>query len=214
MRRRLLARGAVCGVLAATLLVTAGCLEWLFPSPPDPGNGTGPQPAGVLFFDDFEDGLDPAWYTTPGWSVSDGWLYSSNRTWRRAYVLEGVDWMDYAVDVDLASKSGTVGVIVRCSEDLQDYVMLRATYETIRWRVYEDGEIVEETESLSPGLFDGVNHLRVEVQGNSYRVYVEDLLRSEFSWTGLTQGMPGVAAYAFWYNAPPGFDNFRVTALE
>ena len=57
MKRWLLSRGAVCSFLAIVLLATGGCLEWLTPSPPDPGNGQEPQPGAISFFDDFQDGV-------------------------------------------------------------------------------------------------------------------------------------------------------------
>jgi len=169
----------------------------------------------VLFFDDFEDGLDPGWYTSEGWSINGGKLTPVPIHWRYAYILDGTTWTDYAIEVDVEPRSSTTAVILRCSEDLQDYVTMEATTDAVRWRVFKDREEIETSESISPGLFAGVNHVRVEVQGSQYSVYIEDLLRLQYTFSGYSKGMPGLASISgFWNATGSNIDNFRVTELQ
>lgn len=192
------------------LLILGGC--WPFPDPiPDPDPDPTPD---VLFFDDFEDGMDPAWRMAGDWWISEGWLECRiGMSLKYAYVLEGKEWTDYAIEVDLDPSGGSAAIIVRCSEDLQDYVLLIGSYSWIRWWVFEAGTLIFQTEIVTPGFFEGVSHVRVEVDGNEYLAYVEGLLRSQFTYSGRTHGMPGLAGKSN-FGHEPRFDNFRVTSLE
>lgn len=168
----------------------------------------------VLFFDDFEDGMDPAWQTSPGWYVSDGVLHS--RTFSgspKAYVLTGTDWTDYVVDVDLNPGAVTAAVILRSQEDLRNRVELRGSHEGIGWVVFVDNEQVRD-EAVSPGLFEGLQHVEITVSGSTYEIRVEGLLRSTFEDDTFSRGMPGLTTHWQAVFDEPYFDNFRVTALE
>lgn len=70
-----------------------------------------------------------------------------------------------------------------------------------------------ERETVSPGLFDGDNHVRVEVNGDACTLYIEGLLRSEYAYSRRSEGMPGLAGCGSFYDVPT-FDNFRVTELD
>jgi len=175
------------------------------------GSDTDPS---VMFFDDFESGLDPAWRMAGDWWISEGWLECRiGPSLKYAYVLDGKEWTDYAIEVDLDPSGGSAAIIVRCSEDLQDYVLLIGSYSWIRWWVFETGTLISQTEIVTPGFFEGVSHVRVEVHGNEYLAYVEGLLRSQFTYSGRTHGMPGLAGKSN-FGHEPRFDNFRVTSLE
>jgi PKD repeat protein len=175
----------------------------------------GTDSGSVLFFDDFEDGRDSAWVSTPGWFVANG-KYGCVDGWKFSYVLPGTDWGDYAVDVDLDSQSGTAAIILRSQQDLENRVAVCGNHSAIWWAVIVDGTQTIVSDDITPGFFDGVQHVRVVARGSSYELYVAGLLRSTFSYGGFLMGMPGLAGssvYSEWGSIPE-FDNFRVTALE
>jgi PKD repeat protein len=177
--------------------------------------GSAASMGNVLFFDDFEDGLDPAWHTQTHWYIHDGWLTCQFGR-RYAYVLDGSHWHNYAVDVDVNSQAGQAGVLLRCSEDLQDFVVFRGSHSALGFKVYRAGKLESTSNEISPGFFVGSQHLRIEVNGNTYKAFVEGHLRSEFVYEGIQSGMPGLeggSAYSCPENTPR-FDNYRVTQLQ
>jgi len=174
------------------------------------GNGS------TLFFDDFQGERDPAWFSTPNWIVQNGKYGCQYSDWKYSYVLTGTNWSDYVVEVDLDSCRGTAGIILRCQEDLQNMVIVAGHHGEIWWKVIVNGDDAVVSDPITPGFFEGEQHVKVVVSGSTYKLYVEDLLRSTFSDTHFAKGMPGLAGrsyYGSWGNIPE-FDNFKVTALE
>ncbi len=178
---------------------------------------TGSDNGATLFFDDFENGFATGWVATNGWYFTDGVLRSSNSSigdfdW--AYVSVGKGWSDYAVEVDVHPGSAEVGIVVRCSQDLQSYVLIVGSGDSLSWRVVGDGEIIAQGNSIHPGFFAQIQHVKVVLHGSSYSLYVNDLLRVEFIHALLSRGMPGLAGSGSIGGTQPRFDDFRVTALE
>jgi hypothetical protein len=203
-------------LVVLALLFVAGC--WPDPNPdPTPTPGPTPNPGPVVFFDDFEDGADPGWDLTVGWDTSSGFLLHGRGTsTAQGYVRGGADWSDYAVEATVDPRNGDLGILARCSEDLQSYVLVYGEHDDIRLSVYIDGDYFDGSEILRPGLYAGEQQMRVEVEGSEVRVYLNGNLRITFSGIPLLTGMPGVYSHsnAGSLSDRPRFDNFRVTELD
>jgi PKD repeat protein len=178
---------------------------------------TGSGGGATLFFDDFEDGADPAWaFVSGNWEVVDGRLRQTEFHFAPVfgYVSGGEAWTDYKVDVDVHSQWGgggwkKQGLVVRSADDLNKVILWGETTE-IRFRVIKDGQ-----EIASGGIVQATwptdCHLTLEVQGSSYKLYVNGILRTEFIDSTHPTGTVGVATEEAQPNLT--FDNFRVTAL-
>jgi len=181
--------------------------------------GPDPTPSADLFYDDFEDGLDPAWSTTPGWRVSTGILwraYTASHDSGNTYVTSGMDWTDYTVEVTLDIKSEQAGIMLRCQEDLENYVLLTGNHASFRFYVVVAGKTVATSEAAEPGFLDGEQSVRVVAQDASFAVYVNDLHRLSFTDDTHKSGMPGLAQSGnnIGIRGAACFYDFRVTPLE
>lgn len=212
MRKHLLAFAVV---LVAVLLTAAQC-SLLNPEIPNPEPN--PTPGATLFFDDFEDGADPAWrFVSGNWEVVDGALRQTEFHFAPVfgYIAGGEAWTDYKVDVDVHSEWGgggwkKQGLVVRSTDDLNKVILWGETTK-IRFSVIKDGQEIASGGTVEPEWPTDC-HLTLEVQGNSYKLYVNGILRSEFIDSTHPSGTVGVAMEEAQPNLT--FDNFRVTALE
>jgi len=172
------------------------------------GSGSGV----VLFFDDFEDGLDPAWSVTPGWDIRNGVLLINSVPWAYAYVSPGKDWQNYIVETNMLGGVDTGGIILRCQEDLQSYVLVYGDLNTLHWSKVVNGETID-SGSQAPGFFVGNQRVKIIANDTHFNVYVNELHRMSFTVSGLSAGMPGLAGHGG-RGAVTGFEDFLVTALE
>jgi len=178
--------------------------------------GSGPGP--VLFFDDFEDGADPAWVFVSGnWEVVGGRLCQTEFHFAPVfgYVSGGAVWTDYKVDVDVHSEWGgggwkKQGIVVRSTDDLNKVILWGETTK-IRFGIIKDGQEIASGGTVQPEWPTDC-HLTLEVQGSSYKLYVNGILRTEFVDSTHATGTVGVAIEEGQPNLT--FDNFRVTSLE
>jgi hypothetical protein len=180
----------------------------------------------VLFSDDFQRGLDEAWSTTHTWSTSGGilWHGYDGHGEGYAYVLRGVAWSDYAVDVDINTGEQGAGVILRCQGDLMNYVLLNGDSQSLRFQVIVNGGVVAESNQVRPGFFAGTQHVRVVAEGSTYTLLVNDVQRLMFVDPTFPAGMPGLASFgnygSSFGNGDPltsgvsYFDNVRVSKVD
>ena len=141
----------VAAVMLVLLTSLSGC-QWL--SGELPGGGD-PEPGAVLFFDDFQDGYDPAWgFTSGNWEVVDGRLHTTSEP-GSAYVTGGTSWGDYSVEVQLSYSGNFYGhpsrrIVVRAADDRNKVVFggFQGGESRVGFTVYVDGEITVETESI------------------------------------------------------------------
>ena len=162
------------------------------------GSGSG----AVLFFDDFEDGADPEWVSTDGdWVASEGIFKFYSGSFMpdlgKSFVLAGKNWSSYSIEADVHLDYGgsgrSVGFILYAQEDLSSMVIVWGNTEEIWWQVISNGETVYQSASVSPGLFLGEQHIRVQASTASCAFIVAGLTRSTFENTYFDVGMPGVA---------------------
>jgi hypothetical protein len=132
---------------------------------------------GVLFFDDFQrDTIGPLWSSDrdEAWSIRQGTLRADLPDKKNVTSLiraGSVEWTDYAVDLDVCMMRGAnKGVVVRVNGDDGMTVDLRgAGY----------GDVVLRKGSRKMAGKSALNgnarwhHLRVEVRGSTYKVFVD-----------------------------------------
>lgn len=182
-------------------------------------------PGAVLFFDDFADGADPAWVATPpGWAAGGGEYKFYPQSWADwkvgySFIATGKDWQNYAIEADVYLPDRnrnwpSVGIVLRAQEDLNNMVIVWCHVSWIRWQVIENGEEVVSSETITPGVSIGWQHVRVEVAGPTYKLYVEGLLRTTFTDSRFIVGMPGVAGndVKLVMVSTAAVDNFEVVA--
>lgn len=183
-------RWAVVIVLLGLFFVS-GCI--IDPNPPTPPPPPGPTLGAILFLDDFDDGVGPGWDLSGNWFTSGGDLLhgkGASRAW--GYIRGGRNWSDYVVEATVDPRKGDCGLMARCSQDLQTYVLAYGDHDSIRLSIFVDGDYFDGTELFEPGLYEGEQQMRVEVEGDQARVYLNGNLRISFSGVPLLTGMPGL----------------------
>lgn len=190
--------------------------------------GTTP-PETILFFDDFEDGPDPAWGPAVGdWVVREG-KYQL-RDWHgkgRTYVRTGLSWRNYAVEVTIRGGNREevhwlepdvpqrCGIIIRAQDD-ENRVMLVSIGSAepgggnLCWYVIKDGKTKKGCVKKAPGLPKKKALVRVAVFGNHYEAYVNGIKVTEMEDDTFERGMPGLSVR---YNLGVTFDDFKVISL-
>ena|GEM_PF-2814002 len=204
-------------VLGALLVLAAQCpmTDPGLPSDPDPGQ----TPGSMLFFDDFEGGPDASWGFASGtWFEEEGKL-SVGFSFEvcSAYVNGGEGWTDYeasvVVNYDTTGTGSRAGVICRAQDDLNK-VIFWAYRDRVFFTVYEAGEVTQEEAAVSQGALPREQDctMSVRVSGDSYRGYVNGVLRSELTYGGIGSGTAGIAGA--YINERTTFDDFHVVELE
>jgi hypothetical protein len=172
---------------------------------PRPAPTATPLPAPtevVLFTDDFETGVGPAWQPVVGdWRMVNGQLTGKGEWGDWAYTLAGdTTWTNYAVEVDLdltRDLHAPIGVLVRVQDlgNLMAYLIDRsgASASEMGWWVRHNGEWSQLTA-------DGDNanrrlHLRVEASDSLYTAYVNGVKMSSTSDTSFSSGKIGIGIW-------------------
>ena len=204
------------------IAVAALCLGAL----PDSARNAIPQPAprankpaGALFFDDFSDGLGRWKPDRAGvWTIVHGMVRADlpDSKQERSFLYGGEpDWTDYAVELDVNMMRGVdKGVVVRVDGENGVAVDLRGPG-------YQD--VLLQHRQWPLGRQSAVNansvwhHLRVEVQGNRFRVYVDGDLKLDKEDGHKAPPKGGIALAA--YTGGVGqctvyYDNVVVTSLR
>lgn len=188
------------------------------------GSPPGPTPGTLLFTDTFEGGPDPTWSpTSDGWDTCYGtyWFqpFWGSDQWSYSFVAKGKNWENYTVEADIRlpdCSESAIGLILRAQENLNSMVVVYGNNQAIFWGVLKGGKYIIKSKPISPGFFIGWQHVKVEVSGSIYKLFVKGLLRSTFNDSHFLKGMPGVAAYnpyvfeGFCPDCGPSFDNFVV----
>ena len=178
-RRTALAIASGCLVALAVAVVTADPARDPFPQTlPRAAHPSGP----VLFRDDFTDTTLSVWTKDRGgvWSVHHGLLRAElpNARQQHSFLYAGSEeWRDYAVDLDVCMIRGVdKGVVVRVQGDDGIGVDLRGPG-------YQDVILQHREWPMGKARATNANtvwqHLRVEVLGNRYRVFVNGDLALE-----------------------------------
>ncbi|MBU2490462.1 MAG: PKD domain-containing protein, partial [Proteobacteria bacterium] len=189
-------------------------------------DGTGSMDAGGVaswewvlgdgLFDDFADGVADGFVPSEGtWEVNAGAYRQTNESADRSRNLAGdANWDDCVVETDVTLVSGTGG---------EAHVLLRAqdinnNYEFIfRGRGLNDVLLYRRVNGSATSLYEfdlpyAINtgtayHLKAEVSGNVFRLWVDDDLVGEVTDATFPRGKAGLSTY----RTHARFDNFTVT---
>lgn len=174
---------------------------------------------GVLFSDDFSDGLKHWSPDQPGaWSVSQGALRADLPDGRqlRSFIYAGsVAWTNYAVDLDVLGMRGVdKGVVVRVEDESGIGVDLRGPG-------YQDVVLNRREWPMGRADVENANgvwhHLRIEARGTRYRVWVDGTLRLDKTDNRNLRPNGRIALAAYTGGAGQCtvyYDNVVVTALK
>lgn len=221
MKLKILAAAFVIGSLA----FSTGCDICEILNCPGPGPEPQPGPDKVLFFDDFEDGPDPAWWTNPNskdrWIVKGG-RYTIDENSPRDIPLRtfvgNPSWQNYSVEVDVFDahfSDQQIAILLRVQSD-DDMVgfFVRAGHfsDLVEFKIRKDGiwEVVKSRGySPRPNNF----HLLITVNGNTYSAFIN----TKLAMTVEILNFP-LRGYVGLQTARGGrivsFDNFKVTSLD
>ncbi len=217
MKRLLCGAGPV--LLAAAVLGSASAVDPTRDARLPPGPRFAPPRAGVLFADDFSDGLKGWAPDQPGvWGVRQGSLRADLPDGRqlRSFIYAGsAAWTDYAVEVDVLGLRGVdKGVVVRVEEENGIAIDLRGPG-------YHDLVLYRREWPMGRATIDNGNgvwhHVRVEARANRYRVWVDGglLLDKSDRRNVRPRGRIALAAYTGGAGqCTVYFDNVVVTALK
>lgn len=204
----------------ALLLLLIGC-DWLSPIDPLPV----PAPGGALFFDDFEDGVNPAWaFVTGPWITFNGRIgLSPYYTAEPAYAVisTGISWRDYRIEANIRhgddyghSNPYRIGFVVRAQDNLNKVVFWATRKNGCWFSVEENGQVtVAEGGKVSANIPEECA-LSIEVINGSYDAYINGIRVTTFSDSTFSAGMPGVALGSAKSVSVMYFKDFRVTALD
>lgn len=167
-------------------------------------------PVPVLFEDDFEDGLDPAWVILDGDPiVSNGRLNANEHTWLSIGIPT---WTNYSVEFlgrceTYEFVQGSPCITGIRAQDKDNMVAVKWTYYDLMWSLIENGN----RDDVPGTRYRRVNNtpydLKITADQNNYVYYVRGENVS-FSKEIYPQGY-----VVFWLRAGSWIDDFRVIAL-
>lgn len=182
---------------------------------------SGSAQAGVIFFDDFEGGADPAWGNERGaWFASSGVYDStspSNNPCTYSSVTTFASLTDFTVDVDVNNLDDG-GIWLRSSYgggSLSGVLLVTGGWQGsnngLYWHTVQNNSWSGAQGSVAvPGLQGSDVHLKIVVTGDTYAAYlggatspVTTLTTSDFS-----SGSTGLYDYSYSQN----FDNFAISS--
>lgn len=204
-----------------------GCPEGVANNEPSLPPSEPPSSGEVLFFDDFDGSLNPAWSAASGrWIIERDALSVQDKedsSWLRAHVRtsNSLNWVNYTVEVDVhdapygAYTTASGGIIVRAEDD-QNFIYFRWHKNShMCWLVVQNGKQGDYQNCVRPALSEEA-YVRIEVMEDTYKAFVRQgktgtaIMRSTFTDDTFTRGAPGLGVRGA---GEMTFDNFKVTSL-
>lgn len=201
----------------------------------------GPRESKTVFFDNFDTTPKPEWEPAVGtWATISGQYTISKDVGSGTVFGSLVDFQSpltqYAIEVDVNfGSTGSTGIyggqgqveayIFARAQDVDNGIVLAligraAAVEAIQWRVRQQGEWAGESQKVSVQVKSGeVAHVRVEIQGTTYRAILNGQEITSFSNSSLTNATKiGVGLWYQSWNFIEGkrttFDNFKLESTE
>jgi hypothetical protein len=177
------------------------------PVPPTPTS----EP-NILFFDDFEDGLDPAWEVVSGEViVVNGRLTATEGG--ATLMVGDPSWSDYVIQCESWSDSAYPSNFIRVRvQDMDNHIYFRWRGFDSNWAIVLEGNAQAVPNSKSGNIGTGHPVIRVVVTGNEYRAYISEKRFSSFIDDRFPSGRVAISLYGSYGGAQ--IDNFSVTLLE
>lgn len=200
-----------------------------------------PQESKVVFFDNFDTTPKPEWEPAVGtWSTISGQYTISKDIGSSKVFGSLVDFQSpltqYVIEVDVNfGATGSTGIyggqgqaeayIFARAQDIDNGIVLAligraAAIEAVQWRVRQQGEWAKESQKVSTQVKSGeIAHVRVEIQGATYRAILNRQEITSFSNSSFTNATKiGVGLWYQSWNFIEGkrttFDNFKLESTE
>jgi len=171
----------------------------------------------VLFFDNFDSGLNSSWSLASGnWEAQAGDLHLRDAGNGYAYVLGGSGWKNYSVEADVKAPGSRywMEIVVRAKDDLNK-LSLAFDQGSLVFKTFVDGKATDiESTRVRPGV-PAECHLLLTAVGSQFNCYVNGTLRAHYETTDFPAGTAGIGSIAAGGrdDTTHRFDNFKVTAM-
>lgn len=203
--------------------------------------GSAIQESKTVFFDNFDTTPKPEWEPAVGtWSAISG-QYTIGKDIGSGKVFGALvdsqsSLTQYVIEVDVNfGATGSTGIyggqgqteayIFVRAQDIDNGIVLAligraATIEAVQWRVRQQGEWAKESQKVSAQVKPGeVAHVRVEIQGTTYRAILNEQEITSLSNSSFTNATK--IGVGFWYQSwnfiegkRTTFDNFKLESTE
>jgi hypothetical protein len=168
------------------------------------------SPPNLLFEDDFDTGLDPAWQILSGnpLVVNDS-LTTDQQTW---IIVGDSSWMNYTIKFDADASScwfyGKGNVIAVRFVNLDNMIAFKWVDCESAWYIVENGIWNEVPNSrFGPGY--GLLRITINVEGDQFIIYVGDQKQTSFISGKFPNGRVGLRL-----DPNTLIDNFNITAID
>lgn len=162
----------------------------------------------LLFVDEFEVILDPAWRVNGEWRVSDGAAFSN--ICGTSLLVGSADWQRFAIDLSVNNPQAQFAVLAGYGDGGRLFINF-GLGGSVWWLVDGEAAITDETATnvYTPST---ANDIRIIADERVVSVFVDGELATERLLPKTVQGMVGL------YTCPangnvPRFNNFRVARL-
>ncbi len=195
------------------------------PAPP-PTVAFVPPADGILFQDNFENGLNPEWQAFGNnWLVADGELtLSTNAAFNNRYEWIGLnhpEWKNYILSLDVMvstgqrSPFGYIAIVVRDGAQLQDLGVAIDTMPWIYWATIggDESDTMPISGQNTDRYFGSGSTVEITVQGNNYSLRVNGQNIQIISMSGYDTGGINLGIECHYALECPSFDNVKVTYL-
>ncbi len=148
-----------------------------FPSLGNTPSTSTPEPPNLVFYDDFADGLDPAWQV-----ISGDWITNKGRAMVQSecgtLLIGGHEWNYLVIDVNYTANGNASDDYMRFIFSYQDehnYTSLRSHRNgNLYWDVIRDGSSIVVPDSyVNLGTGNKPHNLVIEIDGNALRGEVD-----------------------------------------
>ena len=182
---------------------------------PTPEAQSTPLPSGVLFEDDFREGLDPAWETMQGdwWMINEGLGTTSAPSENPEILVGQTSWTDYAIEFDVNTHTvfDTVFAGIRVSDQAGLWFRFgRGDEQLLLCRDDECKAVVSEDTRNLPDI----DHVRITAEGNHFATFVNGNKFFSMSSEYPSSGKAGFTISCEDTSHCTTIDNFKVTVLE
>jgi len=169
----------------------------------------------ILFSDDFQDGNTAGWTTLSGnWEVVGGELVQNDESYWPIIIWTGDEtWSDYVIEVKVKPTGGLghVFVLFRFVDEQNFYLFgIRENSDDVVWNKVVEGNWGQEVTSAKIIDSNQWYDLKVVVQGNNIRGYVDDSLCIETFDSDIHNGAIALDTHL----ASAHFDDVSVTEIE
>ncbi|MBX3016217.1 MAG: trypsin-like peptidase domain-containing protein, partial [Caldilineaceae bacterium] len=208
--------------LSSTLVITRTTMP-----APQPTATTTPQPPRILFRDDFENGIQPAWRQAEAITIRNGKLtlnYHDETDWLQGYILsEASDWHTYRLLVDLNQQRFLNDEIQREThlfvhyQDENNFLVLvfsdAFAQRAPTWFAVVDGMWMEHKFAPSFDPNKSQIQIKVEVNNDTIITYFDDKVIDLWAETPFTAGVVGILLKAKGIE-PQWVDNFVIEDMN